>query len=206
MTTTFIFLVIVLLILANGFFVLSEMSIVSSRKSKLQQLADDGNIGAKTALNLSNTPSQFLLTTQLGITLIGILAGAFGVITIAKPLAVKFQEIPNIASYSEFISNAIVVLSIACLILILGEMTPKKIALSNPEKIASSAAPCLKILTHIVSPFVFIMDALTNLAIWIMGIRPSTELPLDEEEKSRRQNKRLWKESSSLEIDEPELL
>jgi putative hemolysin len=82
MTTTFVFLVILLLIIANGFFVVSEMAIVSARKSRLQQLADEGNTGAKIASNLSNTHNQFLPTTQLGMTLKGILAGAFGGVAI----------------------------------------------------------------------------------------------------------------------------
>jgi len=179
---TFEFLVIILLVIANGFFVVSRMSIISSRKSRLRQLAEEGNKGAENALDLSNKPNQFLLTAQTGITLIGVLAGAFGVITIAKPLTIRFQEISNIASYSEFISNAIVVLSIAFLILILGEMAPRKLALSNPEKIASAVAPYLKILTRISSPFVFILDAATDRMIRIMGIKPSTESSLNEEE------------------------
>ncbi len=158
------------------------MSIISSRKSRLQQLAEEGNKGAENALDLSNKPNKFLTTAQTGITLIGVLAGAFGVITIAKPLAIRFQEISNIASYSEFISNAIVVLIIAFLILILGEMAPRKLALSNPEKIALAVAPYLKILTRIASPFVFILDAATDRMIWIMGIKPSTESSLNEEE------------------------
>jgi putative hemolysin len=182
MTTTFVFLVILLLIIANGFFVVSEMSIVSSRKSRLQQLADEGNTGSKMALSLSNTPNQFLPTTQLGMTLIGILAGAFGGVTLAETLALRLKEIPTISPYSEFISFGVVVLGIAYLTLILGELVPKRLALSNPEKIASAVASYLSILSRISSPFVFVLGASTDLVIRIMGIRPSTELPLDEEE------------------------
>jgi putative hemolysin len=182
MTTTFVFLVIVLLIIANGFFVVSEMAIVSARKSRLQQLANEGSTGAKIALNLSNKPNQFLPTTQLGMTLIGILVGAFGGVALAGPLALRLKEIPTISSYSEFISFGVVVLGIAYLTLILGELVPKRVALSNPEKIASALASYLGLLTHISSPFVFALGASTDIAIWIMGIKPSTESSLDEEE------------------------
>jgi putative hemolysin len=182
MNTAFVFLVIVLLIIANGFFVVSEMAIVSSRKSKLQQLSDEGNTGANIALNLSNTPNQFLSITQTGMTLIGILAGAVGGITIAETLAPKIKEIPIISPYSEFISVGVVVLGIAYLTIILGELVPKKLALNNPEKIASFMAPYLNVLSHIASPFVYILGASTNLVIWFMGIKPSTEPSMTEEE------------------------
>jgi putative hemolysin len=115
-------------------------------------------------------------------TLIGILAGAFGGITLAEPLALRLKEIPTISPYSEFISFGVIVLGIAYLTLILGELVPKRLALSNPEKIASAMASYLGFLTRISSPFVFVLGASTDLAIWIMGIRPSTEPPLDEEE------------------------
>ena len=182
MNTAFVFLVIVLLIIANGFFVVSEMAIVSSRKSKLQQLSDEGNTGANIALNLSNTPNQFLSITQTGMTLIGILAGAVGGITIAETLAPKIKEIPIISPYSEFISVGVVVLGIAYLTIILGELVPKKLALNNPEKIASFMAPYLNVLSHIASPFVYVLGASTNLVIWFMGIKPSTEPSMTEEE------------------------
>ena len=182
MTTMFVFLVIVLLIIANGFFVVSEMAMVSARKSRLQQLANEGNTGAKIALNLSNNPNQFLPTTQLGMTLIGILAGAFGGVALAGPLALRLKEIPAISSYSEFISFSIVVLVIAYLTLILGELVPKRIALSNPEKIASVVASYLGLLNRISSPFVFVLGASSDLVTRIIGIRPTTGLPMDEEE------------------------
>lgn len=182
MNTTFVFLVIVLLIIANGFFVISEMAIVSARKSKLQQLSDEGNTGANIALNLSNTPNQFLSITQTGMTLIGILAGAVGGFTMAEALALKIEEIPIISPYREFISVCVVVLGIAYLTIILGELVPKKLALTNPEKIASFIAPYLNVLSYIASPFVYLLGASTNLVIWFLGIKPSTEPSMTEEE------------------------
>lgn len=182
MTATFVFLIIILLIIANGFFVVSEMAIVSARKSKLQQLADEGNTGAKIALNLSNTPNQFLSITQTGMTLIGILAGAVGGVTMADTLALWLNKFPAISQYSEIISVGVVVLGIAYLTIILGELVPKKLALNNPEKIASFTAPYLHVVAHIASPFVYVLSASTNLVVWLMGIKPSTEPPMTEEE------------------------
>lgn len=163
MTTTFVLLVIVLLIIANGFFVVSEMAIISARKSRLQQLADEGNNGASIALSLSNTPNQFLSITQMGMTLIGILAGAVGGITLAETLALRLKEIPIISPYSEFISVFVVVLGIAYLTIILGELVPKKLALNYPEKIASFMAPYLHVLSQFASPFVYVLGASTTL-------------------------------------------
>ncbi len=179
---TFEFLIIILLVLANGFFVISEMSIVSSRKSRLQQLAAEGNKGAQNALDLSSNPDQFLPMAQTGIILIGVIAGAFAVTAIAQPLALRLQEISHLASYSEPISAAIVVLCIICMIIILGNMAPKRLALSNPEKIASTVAPYLKMLTYIASPFIFFLGAATDLVILFMGIKPSSEPTVTEEE------------------------
>lgn len=182
MTATFVFLIIILLIIANGFFVVSEMAIVSARKSRLQQLADEGNKGAKIALNLSNTPNQFLSITQTGMTLIGILAGAVGGVTMADTLALWLNKFPAISQYSEIISVGVVVLGIAYLTIIMGELVPKKLALNNPEKIASFTAPYLHVVANIASPFVYVLSASTNLVIWFMGIKPSTEPPMTEEE------------------------
>lgn len=182
MTATFVFLIIILLIIANGFFVVSEMAIVSARKSRLRQLADEGNNGAKIALNLSNTPNQFLSITQTGMTLIGILAGAVGGVTMADTLALWLNKFPAISQYSEIISVGVVVLGIAYLTIIMGELVPKKLALNNPEKIASFTAPYLHVVANIASPFVYVLSASTNLVIWFMGIKPSTEPPMTEEE------------------------
>jgi putative hemolysin len=178
----FEFAVIILIIIANGFFVMSEMSVVSSRRSRLQQMAEEGNVGAKNALDLSSKPDQFLPGVQTAITLIGVFLGAFGVITIAKPLSIRLQGISNISVYGDLISIAIVVLGIACLIFILGEMVPRRLALSNPERIASFAAPILRMLAYITSPIVFASNAITDLVTWSAGIRPSVEPDATEEE------------------------
>ena len=176
-------LIIILLIIANGIFAMSEIAVVSSRKSRLQQMSDEGDQGAKTALDLANMPNEFLSTIQIGITLVGTLAGAFGGATIAEELSVALKgAFPSIAPYSQIFSIGIVVLSITYLTLILGELFPKRLALNSPEKIASFLAPSLRMLSQIASPFVFVLSASTDLVLTAMGIRPSTEQGVTEEE------------------------
>ena len=133
-------LFILLLILANGMFAMSEIAVVSARKARLQQLVNEGNTKARAALELANAPIRFLSTVQIGITLVGILAGAFGGATIAEIIAAQLNLIPLLAPYSEAIGLGIVVLGIAYLSLIIGELVPKRLALNNPERIASAAA------------------------------------------------------------------
>jgi len=162
---------------------MSEIAVVSSRKSRLQQMADEGDQGAKTALDLANMPNEFLSTIQIGITLVGTLAGAFGGATIAEELSLTLKGIfPSIAPYSQIFSIGIVVLGITYLTLILGELFPKRLALNSPEKIASVLAPSLRMLSQIASPFVFVLSASTDLVLKAMGIRPSTEPGVTEEE------------------------
>ncbi len=175
-------IIIILLVIANGIFSMSEIAILSARKSKLQQKADDGDPGAKMALDLANAPNTFLSTTQIGITLVGILAGAFGGATIADELSTLFRSIPSLAPYSQILSIGIVVIGITYLNIVLGELFPKRLALSSPEKIASFLAPSLIMLSKIVSPFVYVLSASTEIIVKFMGIKPSTESATTEEE------------------------
>lgn len=122
---------ILLLIGLNGIFAMSEMAIVAARKVRLQQLANQGNSKARTALELTNSPNQFLSTVQIGITLIGILAGAFGGATIAEQLATQLKEIPLLAARADAIALFVVVVIITYLSLVIGELVPKRLALSN---------------------------------------------------------------------------
>ncbi|HET9885965.1 MAG TPA: CNNM domain-containing protein, partial [bacterium] len=112
-------LIIVLLIFLNGLLAMSEIAIVSARKSRLQEMADEGNMRAQAALQLAEKPNQFLATVQFGITLVGILAGAYGGATIAEVIAFPLQTIPEIAPYAASISIAIVVIAITILSLVL---------------------------------------------------------------------------------------
>jgi len=126
-------LFIILLLVANGVFAMSEIAVVTARKARLRQRADAGDAKARVALELANAPDRFLSTIQIGITLVGILAGAFGGATIAEQLAVRLSVVPWLAPYSEAIGIAVVVIVITYLSLIIGELVPKRLALNNPE-------------------------------------------------------------------------
>ncbi|HXG00794.1 MAG TPA: CNNM domain-containing protein, partial [Bacteroidota bacterium] len=127
-------LFILLLTLLNGVFAMTEIAVVSSRKARLQQWAESGNRNAHLALALSNAPEEFLSTVQVGITLVGVLAGAFGGATIAQHLAATLGGYPALTPYAETIAVGVVVMAITYLSLILGELVPKRIALNNPER------------------------------------------------------------------------
>ena len=175
-------LFILSLVLANGIFAMSEMALVSARKERLQQRANAGDAKARVALELANAPDRFLSTVQIGITLIGILAGAFGGATLASELAARLRLIPWLAQHSEVISLAIVVLSIAYLSLVIGELVPKRLALHNPEQIASVLAGPMRRLSVIASPAVRLLSLSTNMILRMLGARQSTEAFVTEEE------------------------
>ncbi len=175
-------IIIILLIIANGIFAMSEIAVVSSRKARLQQMGAEGSSGAKTALDLANEPTPFLSTIQIGITLVGILTGAFGGATIARDLALRLDGVPALASHSELFSIGIVVVGIAYATLVLGELVPKRLALTNPEKIASIVASPMSLLSKIAAPLVFVLSVSTNLSIKLLGIKPNNEPPVTEEE------------------------
>jgi len=175
-------LIIFLLIVANGIFAMSEIAVVSSRKARLQQLANEGNAKARAALKLAESPNNFLSTVQVGITLIGVLTGAFGGATIAGNLAGYLQQIPVLAPYSQAIALAIVVLTITYLSLIIGELVPKRLALHSPERIAANIAMPMRMIAAIVSPAVYLLSASTDFVLRILGIGPSTEPLVTEEE------------------------
>ncbi|MDZ8258408.1 hemolysin family protein [Nostoc sp. ChiQUE01b] len=179
---TFEILIILVLIIANGVFSMSEMAIVSARKVRLQQLANQGDAKAMAALKLAESPNHFLSTVQVGISLIGILTGAFGGATIANRLAVYVRLVPLLAPYSEPISFGIVVLIITYLSLIIGELVPKRLALNNPERIASTVAIPMRALSAIASPMVYLLSASTDLILRVLGITASTEPQVTEEE------------------------
>ncbi|BBD58943.1 putative hemolysin [Nostoc sp. HK-01] len=175
-------LIILVLIIANGIFSMSEMAIVSARKVRLQQLANQGDAKARAALKLAESPNNFLSTVQVGISLIGILTGAFGGATIANRLAVYVKLIPVLAPYSEPVSFGIVVLIITYLSLIIGELVPKRLALNNPERIAAFVAIPMRALAALASPAVHLLSASTELVLRILGITPSEEPQVTEEE------------------------
>ncbi len=180
LTTEILFLV--LLILTNGLFSLAEMAVVSARKVRLQQRAEEGSRGAKTALSLAGQPTRFLSTVQIGITLIGILSGALGGATIAESLAAYLAQYPSLEPYSEAIGVVIVVTVITYFSLVIGELVPKRLALNNAEKIATSVAPLMQFVATIARPFVALLSASTELVVRLLGIKPASEPTVTEEE------------------------
>src|SRR5215207_532591 len=175
-------LILILLILINGLFSLSEMAIVSARKVRLEQHADEGSKGARTALSLARQPTRFLSTVQIGITLIGILSGAFGGATIAEKLAAYFARFPALQPYSEAISVGIVVTLVTYFSLVIGELVPKRLALNNAEKIAISVAPLMEFVAKVAKPLVSLLSFSTEILVRLLGIKPTSEPSITEEE------------------------
>jgi putative hemolysin len=175
-------LIILLLILGNGMLAMSEIAIVTARKVRLQQQEEKGNVRAGIALDLANTPGRFLSTIQIGITLIGILAGVYGGATIAINLEATLREVSALSLYARPISIALVVVVVTYLTLILGELVPKKIALNNPERIAALVAPPMRLLSRLGAPLVTVMDASTSLVLKLLRVEKSEEPEVTEEE------------------------
>jgi len=173
---------VLLLVLANGAFALAEIALVSARRARLQKLAQEGNAGARRALELMREPGRFLSTVQVGISLIGILAGAFGGATIAAHLDRVLRDLPLVAPYSRVLSLVLVVLAITYLSLVLGELAPKRFALSRPEALAARAAGPMHLLSRLAHPVVVLLSASTDLVLKILGVRPSTDPAVTEDE------------------------
>jgi putative hemolysin len=174
--------VVLLLLVANGIFAMSEISIVAARKVRLQQRADDGDRRAAAALALANAPSQFLSTVQVGISLVGVLAGAYGGATIAEPLKLWLDQVPPLAPYAEALSLGLVVAVITYLSLIIGELVPKRIGLNHPETIASWVATPMQWLARFGGPVVAVLTGSTNLVLRVFGIKGDAEPHLTEDE------------------------
>jgi putative hemolysin len=174
--------IILALIIANGVFSMSEMAIVSARKVRLQQLANQGNANARVALKLAESPNHFLSIVQVGITLINILNGVFGGATIAKRLGELFQLVPLLADYSQPMAFGTVVLVITYFSLIVGELVPKRLALNNPERIAANVAIPMRALVTLASPVVYFLSASTEMVLRLLSIRPSQQPQVTEEE------------------------
>ncbi len=175
-------LVIFLLILLNGVFALSEIAVVSSRKARLQQRINEGDKGAEIALRLTENPNIFLSTVQVGITLIGVLAGAVGGATIAEALTIQLGKIPLLLPYANEIALGLVVAVITIFSLLLGELVPKRLALHNPEEIASAIAGPMNFISWLFSPLVRLLSSTTGLIVRLLGVQPGEELPVTEEE------------------------
>ncbi|MGB3633391.1 MAG: hemolysin family protein [Rubrobacteraceae bacterium] len=175
-------LFILVLVLVNGLFAMSEASLISARDARLREMAGDGDVRARAALDLLNEPNLFLSTVQIGITLVGVLAGAFGGATIAVPLAAVIEDIPALEPYAATVSVGIVVIVIAYLSLILGELVPKRLALGNPERIASTVARPMRLLSRFASPVVSFLSLSTDTVLKILRVSPDEEPPVTEAE------------------------
>lgn len=174
--------IVLALILLNGLFSMSEMAVVSARKTRLQQKAEDGDPDAQMALKLAENPNRFLSTVQVGITLIGILSGAFGGATIAENLAAYLSLNPAIAPYAEGISVGLVVLTITYLSLVLGELVPKRLALNNAEKVAVNVAWLMNTLSIITTPIVRLLSFSTEVTLKLLRAKPSEEPAVTQED------------------------
>jgi putative hemolysin len=174
--------IILVLIIINGIFAMAEFAMVSAKKTRLQQRADEGDAQAAAALEIANEPTRFLSTIQIGITLIGILAGAFGGTTVAKGIAAYLTEIALFAPYSDIIAITLVVIVITYLTLIFGELVPKHLALNNAENIASLFAKPMRLVSAVASPLVFILSHSTEGVLRIMRVHETAETPVTEEE------------------------
>jgi putative hemolysin len=174
--------VVLVLIGFNGVLALSELAVVSSRRSRLQQRADAGDDGAKRALALAHEPTRFLSTVQIGITLVGILAGAFGGAAIAESVAVWLLDAGLSEGWSNTLSVAAVVIVITYLSLVFGELVPKRIALHSPERIAGMIARPMQLLARIGAPFVAVLTASTGAVLRAFGLHMAQVDTVTEEE------------------------
>lgn len=161
---------------------MSEISLISARKVRLQQMSKDGVRSAQAALDISENPNKFLSTVQIGITLIGILSGALGGASISSDLSLVFKKISWLQPYSEILSVAIVVLLTTYFSLVIGELIPKRLGMNSPEKIASAVAMPMKAISWLTSPIVKLLSASTDVGLKILGIEKSTDPIITEEE------------------------
>jgi putative hemolysin len=170
------------LIILNGFFAMSELAIVSARRVRLQQRADSGSHGARIALELSDEPMRFLSTVQIGITLIGILAGALGGATIAEQFAARLTEYGVPERAAEPLALGVVVLTLTFLSLVIGELVPKRFALAHADAIASRVAPAINLVARITHPAVVILQWSTEALLRLFGMRAQKRTAVTDEE------------------------
>ena len=174
---------LLLLLVANGLFAMAEMALVTARKPRLQQLAEDGDERAKIAVALVNAPTRFLSTVQFGVTLSGVVAGAYGGATIAHYLNDwLLAQFPAYAAYTQFASFGCVVLGIAFFNIVLGELVPKRLALANPEKYALALARPMALVARLAAPFVGVLSGCTDAIARLLGAGVSKRAPITNEE------------------------
>jgi len=179
------FLILMALILVNGLFAMAELAVFSSRSTRLKQLAKGGSGGARAALRLLDDPTRFLSTVQFYITLIGVLAGVYSGVQFAEPLArwlARFELLAPVAEHLDTTAYGIVVVGVTYLSLVIGELVPKRWALTNPEAMASVLARPMEVLAYVTTPFVWVLQGSTELVARLLGLRKSTTRAVSEEE------------------------
>jgi putative hemolysin len=174
--------IIFLLIFVNGIFAMAEISIVSSRKARLEQWSKEGNEGARAALELANAPNTFLATIQIGMTVTSMLTGVFSGATIAETFAQLLGTIPVLKPYASAIGLGTVVVAISFLTLILGELSPKRIGLSRAERLACIVGPPMLALSRLGAPVIRLLNWFTDLVVKALGIKESHEPPVTTDE------------------------
>jgi putative hemolysin len=174
--------VVALLIFVNGLLAMAEIAIISARKTRLQAMAADGSEDAKVALRLASEPTEFLAAIQVGITLIGVIAGAFGGATIAERLAVHLREIAPLNGYEEELAFGIVVVLIAVASLIMGELVPKRLGMVRAESLAALVARPMSFVAFVMRPAVRVLSWVTNIVLRLFRVRATGDTELTEEE------------------------
>lgn len=174
--------VIVVLLLANGVFAMAEIAMVSARKPRLRRLAEQGSSRAKIAVDLAESPNRFLSTVQIGISLVGIFAGAYGGKTLTAEIAAPLRSLPFAGAYAEQIAFVIVVACITYFSLVVGELVPKRIGLNDPDGIAMFMARPMHWLSHAAGPLVTFLSFSTDQLVHALGFGPRKEAAVSEEE------------------------
>jgi putative hemolysin len=173
--------IVLVLIFINGLFAMSEMAVVSSRRARLEQFREEGTRGAKTALELADQPNRFLSTVQIGITLVGIIAGAFGGATLAQKLAVVL--VPWLGeALAGSVGFVLVVGTITYLSVVIGELVPKRLALQNSERVATLIAPPMTFVSRLATPIVRLLSFSTDVVVRLLGVREMPDTAVSEEE------------------------
>lgn len=174
--------IIVALVLFNGALAMSELAVVSARKARLQSRAEGGDAGARMALRLATEPNRFLSTVQIGITMVGILAGAFGGATLAETVSERLTALGLGRGISATLGVTVVVLGITYLSVIIGELVPKRLALQNPEQIAARVARPMRVLSTVAAPLVAVLTLSTDLIMRLLRIPPRDDAVATEDE------------------------
>jgi len=175
-------LIVFLLIVFNGILAMSEAAMLAVHKARLQQRINDGDRRARRALNLAENPNRFLSTIQIGITLIDVLIGAISGATVAGLLGELLGRVPALAPFSGTIGLVIVVIVITYLSIVLGELVPKRLALTNPEGVSSAIAGPMSLVARLLAPVVWLLGKSTDLVLRLFGVKYIAEVPVTEEE------------------------